>query len=127
MTPEIGKRYSREQINLMLGGETVSYLPMKDGAIVAGCFKPTPRWNLGAPTEVVFGVRPHVRRAAELVSNQQQAIPVFLFRRDAEWEYVGHYQCCGIRTDAAACRDAERRYPKRGKIGGVLKFRRVGA
>ena len=125
MVPELGKRYSRSEIASMLGGGIVPYLPTRDGVVVCGCFKCTPRWNPGAPEEVVFGLGPLVRRAAELVAEQANAIPVFLFRANGAWEHVGSYQCTGLRTDVATCRRAEKANPARGEICGVLSFKRV--
>ena len=62
----------------------------------------------GAPEEIVFGAGPNVRRAAERVAAQREPIPIFVFRTDAAWEYVGRYECTGLRTDAATCSRAFR-------------------
>lgn len=34
-----GDSYTRDQIHAELGGETVSFLPQRDGRIVCGCFR----------------------------------------------------------------------------------------
>lgn len=125
MRPERGNCYSRRQIAAMFGGDYVSYLPSKDGVTVCGCFKLS--MNPGAPEEVVFGSGPKVVEAARVVSEQRQAIPVFLFRAPAKWEYVGIYRCAELRTDAETCRSADRgkRDPD-DELCGVLRFKRVG-
>jgi hypothetical protein len=125
MKPKLGKRYTRRQIATMFGGDVVSYLPNRDGVVLSGCFKREPEWNPGAPDEVVFGPGPKVLRSAEILAGQDQAIPVFIFRGSAAWEYVGDYQCTGLRTESDTCRSAERRNPDRGKICGLLRFKRV--
>ena len=123
MDLELRKSYSRPEIAGMLGGSTRSFLPRRDGVVVCGCFKREPRWNPGAPEEVVFGSGEHVFRDAKLVAAQRQAIPVFMFRGHAAWEYVGRYQCTGVRTDPDTCRRAEKDNPARGEITGVLYFK----
>src|SRR5262245_37146083 len=124
MAFEVGKTYSRHEISAQLGGSVVSYLPEKNGVVVCGCFKREPRWNPRAPEEVTFGgPAPRVLRAAEIVATQNMPIPIFLYRRDGAWEYVGDYVCTGLNTDREFCATKERENPARGKICGVLTFK----
>lgn len=118
----MGECYTRRQISAALGGNIQSFLPRAKGAVVCGCFRPEPRWNPGAPEEVVFGAGEHVMRDAKLVAQQSDPIPVFLYRRQGAWEYVGRYICRGLSTDPATLRSAEESNPARGALTGVLHF-----
>src|SRR6266436_5810609 len=99
MKPKLGHRYSRREISEMVGGSTVAYLPYKDGEILCGCFDPSGRFNPGAPEEVLFGSGPIVEETAEMVYRQGTSIPIFIYRRPAQWEYVGNYRCVGLSRD----------------------------
>lgn len=125
MTPRRGQMYSRRDINKMFGGQLQHYVPHKDGQIVCGCFDPDPTLNPGAPEEVIFGSNPEVSRTAEMMSRQGHAVPVFLRRTVAQWEYIGDYKCVGYSTDPKLIRDKTRAYPAREGIAGVLYFQRT--
>lgn len=124
MRPTLGVRYSRLQISQMLGGSIQSFLPTKDRVVVCGCFKREPRWNPDAPEEVVFGPAPMVEAAAERLSRQHEAIPIFLFAGSAAWEYIGDYRCTELLTDQGLCQEKMKRNPARGAIRGVLYFKK---
>lgn len=123
MAFKVGKTYSRRKISNVLRGSIRSYLPSRKGKIVCGCFKPIPRYNLGAPEEVTTGGNP--TDDALLLSKQGDPIPVFLFRRHGAWEYVGLYRLGGWSTDSKLLKQKMRENPARGPIGGVLYFERV--
>jgi hypothetical protein len=86
---EIGKTYTRDQINKIVGGGVQSFLPTKNGYVVCGCFKLDQ--NPDAPNEVLVGVGPQREGTARLIVLQQTPIPIFLKREIGEWEYVGKY------------------------------------
>lgn len=90
-----GNSYTRVQINEVLGGETVSYLPQKDGKIVCGCFSldsdpEAPFLILVGGDEVYEG---HVvEKKARLLTKQGEPIPVFLKRASNDWVFEGLFQ-----------------------------------
>jgi putative zinc finger/helix-turn-helix YgiT family protein len=121
----VGRRYSREEISDKLGGSRVAYLPFKDGRVVCGCFRPDPEYNPNAPEEILLDEGPVIQESAKLVSEQQEPIPVFLFKGNCEWEYVGLYRCCGFETDPKLLQRKMQQNPARGVIKGVLYFERA--
>lgn len=127
-TAQLGKEYSREEINAMLGGSVQSYLPHRDGRIVCGCFDPGDDMNPSAPEEILFGradESPQIVKCAHLVFEQGQrgeAIPVFLKRGPNRWAFQGHYLCIGITTDERVVARKLRQHPQRGGFKGVLRF-----
>ncbi len=123
---EVGQTYSRQEISDALGGSIRLYLPTSGGRVVCGCFNRVPTLNPGAPKVVTFGPGAFVERNAELVSQQADPIPVFLFQSTGLWEYVGRYRCTGLSTDPAVLRREMQANPERGEIAGVLYFKRVG-
>ncbi len=125
MKPKLGQKYSRLEISKMLGGSPVAYLPYKDGEVLCGCFDPSPRFNPGAPEEVLFSSGPIVEETAEIVSRQGTPILVFIYRAPAQWEYVGNYRCVGLSRDPELLKQRMQKYPERGEIVGALRFKRV--
>jgi putative zinc finger/helix-turn-helix YgiT family protein len=122
---KVGQTYSREQISAALGGSPRAYLPLRGNRVVCGCFRVEPEWNPRAPSEVTLGAGPVVQKSAELVSRQTEPIPIFLFRDDAAWEYIGLYHCRGYSTDPALLQRKMQENPARGVITGVLYFEPV--
>ena len=125
MKPKLDQTYSRVEISEMLGGSSVAYLPYKDGEVVCGCFDPSRKHNPGAPEEVLFGSGPIVEETAEIVNRQSTAIPIFIQRASAQWEYVGDYRCIGLSRDPKLLRQRMLTYPERGYIVGALRFKRA--
>jgi hypothetical protein len=116
-----GKSYSRKEISKTLGGSGQSYLPIKDGQITCGCFKKD--LNPDAPEEVLIG--DINRKSAEIISEQEEPIPVFIKKDTDVWEYVGDYKCVDYSIKPTLLRQKEKQYPERGKITAVLKFKKV--
>ena len=127
MALKIGQNYSRRQIHAELGGDIVSYLPMRGGKVVCGCFKKTPKFNPEAPEVVTIGRGKggKVEEAAIMVSRQHESIPIFLFRYNGAWEYIGDYRCTAYLTDPILCQQKMIENPARGLIYGVLYFEKV--
>lgn len=122
MAFKVGHIYSRPRISEELGGQIRDYLPQKDGRVVCGCFRVEAGYNPGAPTEVTYGEGPRVQKSAEMVARQTEPVPVFLYRAQGAWEYVGLYRCRGRSTDPEVLRRKMRQNPARGPITGVLYF-----
>jgi hypothetical protein len=131
MQLELGRHYTRAEIHDLLGGSIQSFLPIKEGRVVCGCFVRGPAMNPNAPEEVLFGTAgesPDINRAADLAFEQGQrgdAIPVFLKIHSGEWKYVGEYLCIGITRDARVVQRKMQEWPERGQFHGVLRFERV--
>lgn len=119
--------YAREQIQTELGGEIQSYLPQRDGCIVAGCFGR--KLNPDAPLEVQVGREPKVVRKAETLAAQaDKRIRVFLKGTPehpyaATWQYQGIYEFCELVDDATTLKMAENRSGRHGKLSCLLRFR----
>jgi len=122
----VGKTYSRRDISDVLGGSIQLYLPTNEGRVVCGCFKLDRKYNPRAPEEVTFGAGEIVQKNAELLSQQTDPIPVFLFNSAGAWKYRGRYRCTGITTDPDILHRKMRENPARGVICGVLHLERVG-
>jgi hypothetical protein len=118
-----GKSYSRKEISKSLGGSGQSYLPTKNGKITCGCF--TTKLNPTAPEEVLIG--DINRKSAEILSEQEESIPVFIKRDIDVWEYVGDYKCVDYSTEPTLLRQKEKQYPERGKITAILQFESVAS
>ncbi|WP_161884199.1 hypothetical protein [Deinococcus alpinitundrae] len=84
-----GKAYSRVEINALLGGSLQSFLPDKDGRVVAGCL--SLEWGPHAPREILAGSTLGVSRVAKMLCEQQEPIPVFM-KEPGGWVYAGMYR-----------------------------------
>ena len=122
---EIGKSYSAKDIAAVVGGELQTYLPQREGEIVAGRFNK--QMNPEVPERVYPARLPRVVEKAELLVRQGSAIPVFLKERrsDRAFRYVGRYQASAFRRDVASIEFAQRR-SGRDDLAGVLELVRVG-
>jgi hypothetical protein len=87
---EVGRHYSRDEIGGMLGGSLQSYLPMKNGRVTCGCFRPD--LNPDAPAVVLVGLGPQRVNSAKQAVLQRTRIPIFLKRESLEWEYIGDWR-----------------------------------
>jgi hypothetical protein len=121
---KFGEKYSRREISDLLGKSMVAYLPYKDGHILCGCFDRSRRFNPDAPEEVLYGPAPIVEETAEMIYRQGSAIPIFIRRSPGEWEYVGYYRCIGHSRDPNLLKKRRNKYPERGRIAGVLRFKK---
>lgn len=99
MKLEIEHFYTRDQIHHFLGGSLQEYLPHVDGSVVCGCFDPAK--NPSAPSIVLPGPGPGIRRWAEVFAGQKHYVPVFLKRAVHRWEYVGDYRVSRRSIDAS--------------------------
>jgi hypothetical protein len=86
----VGSEYTRDEIHAQVGGSKQSYLPTKNGAVVAACL--THDLNPRAPNVVLCGRGPRIEPAGELLGMQTYAIPVFLKRGVNRWEYQGLFR-----------------------------------
>ncbi len=113
--------YRRAQIQKLVGGENQTYLPQKDGQILAGCF--SAEMNPNAPKEIFAGNLPKVIAKTELLGKQRdKALPVFIRRRNKDREYFfqGYYRCIGITNDRKAIIAAEALSGRHGQLSYVF-------
>lgn len=117
---EDGCTYTRTDIQRLLGGELITYLPQSDGKILAACLNR--ELNPNAPAVVQVGNKPGVVKKARLLSVQQEAIHVFMKNKelDKEYAYVGQYRCTGSTTDRGTIAEAERISGRHGELAMLL-------
>lgn len=87
--PDPRHPYSRAEISALLGGSVRTFLPHRDGVILAGCF--SRKLGPHAPREILVGSGPGVERAAELFCAQATPVPVFM-EEPQGWMYQGEYR-----------------------------------
>lgn len=117
-----GQVFDRVQINELIGGGLVTYLPSKEGRIIAGCFDP--KKNRRAPREIDVGRSEDVVSRARALAGAKSTIPVFLKEGTKRWKYIGLYQC----TNFSQKEQDIHAYPDRRKDAvGVLYLREVSA
>lgn len=127
MAFKIGTKYSRKDINNEIGGETVSYLPQKNGQIICGCF--TRELNTDVPLEVQVGIRPTVVAKAQLLERQSnKIIPVFVQDSKAtgkKWVYQGLYEFIKLVRDKSTINAAAKKSGRMGKLTYLIRFKKV--
>jgi len=101
MTFILGFAYTRQAIHAECGGSLQSYLPHKDGMVVAACLDA--QLNPRAPLEIVCGIGPGVRQAGDLLARQTAPIPIFIKQAANRWIYQGWFQVTGCFTEPADC------------------------
>jgi hypothetical protein len=117
----VGKEYSLAEVQLLIGGDTMSYLPQTGGRIVGGRFKKG-AMNPRAPYEVLVGDLPMVRRKAELMAEQGGSIPVFLKQDVNRWLFHGRMRLVSYRTDMATIEKGLTGSERDDAVVGVLRF-----
>ena len=96
----IGRDYTRDEIHAKVGGSKQSYLPTKNGAVVAACL--TRVLNPQAPRVILCGRGAKIEPTGELLAQQLYAIPVFLKRDVNRWEYQGDFKAAASYTSGPA-------------------------
>jgi hypothetical protein len=116
MKIERNRLYTRTEIRgLVGGGGVMEYLPSRGNEILAGCFRT--ELNPEAPRIVLVGKGPRIERAAELLVEQGNPVPVFLKRSVNEWEYVGHWRAIKLDKDSDTI---AKHSPNTTRVSGVL-------
>jgi len=85
-----GQFLTRRDIAALFGGNTRTYLPQTGGRIVAGCFDP--KMNPRVPHEILVGTGRLAHAAARRLMEQEGAVPIFIRRAPARWEYAGEFK-----------------------------------
>ena len=97
----VGDVYSCEQIHEQCGGSLQTYLPCKDGVVVAACL--TVEMNPQAPCIILCGNGPGVRQAGERLVSQARPIPVFIKNINRQWIFQGYFEVVESFVDSADC------------------------
>ena len=97
----VGDAYSRKQIYEQCGGSLQTYLPCKDGVVVAACL--TVEMNPQAPCIILCGNGPSVRQAGECLVSQARPIPVFIKNINRQWIFQGYFEVVESFVDSADC------------------------
>ncbi|MGA3209525.1 MAG: hypothetical protein ABSE05_17085 [Syntrophales bacterium] len=119
--------YTRADIQHMVGGEMQTYLPQRDGIILAGCFT-IDKMNPSAPAEVQAGNLPKVAAKAILLSQQPNTrFPVFLKQKRSNRYYYfkGYFKFGSISNSHAVIVDAEVRSGRHGELSYVIQLQRA--
>jgi hypothetical protein len=114
----LGDTFSRAEIRALLGGSVRETFPHVDGHVVAGCFHPG--YHPYAPFVVLPGWGPGIRRWAELLADEGEAIPCFLMRGASAWEYVGRFRVAQLSDDADEVTEWARIAEREGDVSMVL-------
>jgi hypothetical protein len=93
----IGDTYSRIDINKVLGGNTRDYMPISKDAVVCVCL--TMDMNPDAPAIILVGKGASTEKAAQKLLEQSWTVPLFIKRRENEWEYMGNYRAVSEEQD----------------------------
>jgi hypothetical protein len=97
----LGLDCTREAIHAQCGGSLQSYLPHKNGVVVAACLNAN--LDSRAPNVILCGSGPSVRQAGDWLAQQAAPIPVFIKKAPHRWVYQGRFQVATSFTDPADC------------------------
>ncbi|MFZ6864130.1 hypothetical protein ACO0K7_15970 [Undibacterium sp. Ji67W] len=98
---EMNKSYSREDIHNACGGDIQSFLPIKNGKVVAACIRP--ERNLLAPDVIICNNGSAARAAGKTLAKQAEAIPVFIKLDSELFKYVGDFSASESLTTPIEC------------------------
>jgi hypothetical protein len=83
--------YTRTEIQKVLGGPAIGFLPMHKGHVVCGCFRR--KYNPDAPDILLPGNLQRIIEPAERFCRQSFPIPIFICEtKGDEWFYRGDYE-----------------------------------
>lgn len=89
--PKVGQLYSPHDQWRMHGGSQQHMLPEKDGRITLIRFHPGRR-NPGAPHILDHGNQYRLKERVEMLSRQDEALPVYKFVEHDSWEHIGYFR-----------------------------------
>jgi len=96
---QLGATYTREDIHAGTGGSKQACLLTKDSMTVGVCF--VPRMNPRGPNVILVGRGPMKQRAAELLAEYGNAVPVFKKRKTNAWEFLGNFKATRYLTSVS--------------------------
>lgn len=86
---ELNKAYTREFIHMVCGGNKQSFLPEKNGKVVAACLRTD--LNPQAPDVIICDSSASARAAGRTLATQGGTIPVFIKMATDSFRFVGQY------------------------------------
>lgn len=91
MNFELGKAYTRQEIQKIVGGGSLhDYLPNKDNKVLCACLSQV--YKPQARQVILVGQGPSVEQEARLFCAQPDAVPVFFKKVANLWEYAGNFK-----------------------------------
>lgn len=108
---QLGATYDRREIHGAVGGDLQSYLPHLGGRVVAACL--TLDENPDAPRVILPGTGVEIERWAKVLVGDRSAVPTFIKRAPARWEYVGEYMAARLSRDPHEIASQQRRTGRR--------------
>ena len=120
----LGRRYSRDKIFEVLGGNMQAFLPMKDGRVLYGAFKR--QLDPEAPHVVLPGDGPEIVKSARTFAQQADPVPIFLKHEANQWEYVGLYRVHSFSENPAIIARYASRAARTDKVTMVLFLEYAG-
>lgn len=90
---KIGDCLNRKEIAALFGGSIISYLPTVNKEVVAVCVDL--KMNPHAPNVIICGnekAGPRIAATARQLTTQTNALPIFIKKESAIWEYQGHFK-----------------------------------
>jgi len=120
---EHGKDYTRENIHEICGGNKQSFLPIKNGRVVAACLRRD--LNPQAPDVIICNSGAAARAAGRTLAGQAEAIPVFVEQSTDLLRYIGQFKVTESLTAPVDCAPyAKGTSFTSGQISRVLKMQR---
>lgn len=98
---EMNKNYDREYIHTICGGNKQSFLPVKNGKVVAACLRQD--LNPHAPDVIVCNSGAAARAAGKTLAKQAEPFPVFVKTDSDSYRYLGQYIVSESLTIPADC------------------------
>lgn len=84
---ELNRDYASEDIQAQCGGNRQAFLPIYKGKVAAACLQS--HLNPRAPEAIVCNTGGAARSAGRTLARQRDPIPVFIWRENSRWRYVG--------------------------------------
>jgi hypothetical protein len=120
---DVSKKYTRTEIMGLVGGEIQTYLPQKEGIILAGCFNL--ELNPDCPIQIQAGNAEKVKKKAELLIGQPDTVfPVFVkeTQKDSLYRYIGLFRCISGTSESSILSEAEAKSGRYGKLSYVFNL-----
>lgn len=120
---EQGKDYTREDIHAICGGNKQSFLPTKNGKVVAACLRRD--MNPQAPDVIICNSGAAARAAGRTLASQAEPIPVFIEQSTTLLRFVGRFKASESLTAPVDCAPYARGTSfTSGQISRVVKMQR---
>jgi hypothetical protein len=128
MNLDRNKNYTRTDIQKIVGGEIQTYLPQKNGQILAGCF--CKELNPDAPNQIQAGKGSKIYGKARLLSEQPETIFLVFIKnneKDKDYQYIGNYKYKpnSFTEDAKKIKEAEQKSKRYQALSCLFDLRKA--